>query len=300
MNSENEFGRVAAKVSAVTVIINILLSLLKLLAGIFASSGAMISDAVHSASDVFSTIIVMIGVGIAGRKPDKEHRYGHERFECVASVILAVILAETGIGIGWSGISVIREGNYGDLKTPGILALIAAGVSIVVKELMYWYTIKAAKKINSDALKADAWHHRSDSLSSVGALIGILGARLGFPVFDPIASIVICLFVVKAALDIFRDAIDKMVDKSCDDETEQQIADVILAQTGVQSVDELKTRLFGAKIYVDVEIAVDGNISLFCSHEIAEQVHHSIEREFPTVKHCMVHVNPAETKEPPM
>lgn len=303
MNGENELKRIATKVSAVTIAVNLLLSLLKLLAGIFASSGAMISDAVHSASDVFSTIIVIIGIGIASRKPDKEHRYGHERFECVASIILAVVLAETGIGIGWSGINIILEGSYGDLKIPGLLALIAAAVSVVVKELMYWYTIAAAKKINSDALKADAWHHRSDALSSVGAFVGILGARLGLPILDPIASVVICLFVVKAALDIFRDAIDKMVDKSCDDETEQNITGVILAQNGVQSVDELKTRLFGAKIYVDVEIGVDGNISLFCSHEIAEQVHRSIENEFPTVKHCMVHVNPTEmkeTKEPPM
>ena len=286
--------KIAIHVSVISIIVNIVLSLFKLIAGIFAASGAMISDAIHSASDVLSTFIVIIGVNISAKQADNEHQYGHERLECVASVILAVILAETGLGIGISGIQTIFAGNYDDIQIPGMLALIAAVVSIVVKEWMFWYTRAAAKKINSGALMADAWHHRSDALSSIGAFIGILGARLGFPILDPIASVVICIFIVKAALDIFKDAINKMVDKSCDNETVNKITTIILEQEGVKRIDELKTRLFGTKIYVDVEIATDGEISLTDAHRIAERVHDAIENDFPTVKHCMVHVNPIE------
>ena len=174
----------------------------------------------------------------------------------------------------------------------GAIALAAAILSILIKEWMYWYTRKAAKKINSGALMADAWHHRSDALSSIGAFVGILGARMGYPILDPLASVVICLFIGKAASDIFRDAIDKMVDKSCDPETLGKMRSIILEQPGVQNIDLLQTRLFGPKIYVDIEIAADGNLTLREGHEIAQRVHDAMEKEFPLVKHCMVHVNP--------
>lgn len=286
--------KIAMQVSVVSIIVNLLLSLFKLLAGILAKSGAMISDAVHSASDVFSTFIVIIGVAISGKESDAEHPYGHERLECVASIILAVVLAITGLGIGASGLSKVFKRNYGDLSVPGILALVAAVVSIAVKEWMYWYTRAAAKKINSGALMADAWHHRSDSLSSIGALIGIFGARMGYPVLDPIASIVICFFIEKAAFDIFKDAVDKMVDKACPNETVEEMKKIILGEQGVEGIDEIKTRLFGSKIYVDVEILVEGEKTLMEAHTVAERVHDAIEKNFENVKHCMVHVNPAQ------
>ena len=281
------------RVSWVSVVVNLLLSAGKLLAGIVAHSGAMLSDAVHSASDVFSTIIVMVGVQLSSRQADDDHRYGHERFESVASVALALILLETGLLIGWKGLKTIFSGSYADLTAPGALALAAAVVSILVKEWMYWYTRSAAKKIRSDALMADAWHHRSDSLSSVGALVGIAFAMAGYPILDSVASVVICLFIVKAAVDIFRDAVDKMVDRSCDQQTLEAMTGLILAQPGVVRLDLLQTRLFGARIYVDAEIAVDGSLSLCQAHAIAEQVHEAMEADFPMVKHCMVHVNPA-------
>ena len=281
------------RVSWVSVVVNLLLSAGKLLAGIVAHSGAMLSDAVHSASDVFSTIIVMVGVQLSSRQADDDHRYGHERFESVASVALALILLETGLLIGWKGLKTIFSGSYADLTAPGALALAAAVASILVKEWMYWYTRSAAKKIRSDALMADAWHHRSDSLSSVGALVGIAFAMAGYPILDSVASVVICLFIVKAAVDIFRDAVDKMVDRSCDQQTLEAMTGLILAQPGVVRLDLLQTRLFGARIYVDAEIAVDGSLSLCQAHAIAEQVHEAMEADFPMVKHCMVHVNPA-------
>lgn len=293
---EQNQKNIAMKVSYVSIVANVLLSAFKLLAGIVAHSGAMVSDAVHSASDVFSTFVVMIGIKIAARESDKEHPYGHERMECVAAIVLATILTVTGLGIGRTAILQMRSFAAGESSSvgivPGFLALLAAGLSIVVKEAMFWYTRSAAKKVDSAALMADAWHHRSDALSSVGALVGILFARHGYPVMDPIASLVICIFIVKASYDIFKDAVDKMVDKACDKETEEEIRNFVLAQPGVLSVDLLRTRVFGNKIYVDLEIGEDENSTLKESHAVAEQVHDRIEKQFPKVKHIMIHVNP--------
>lgn len=293
--SSNE-AKIAMRVSTVSVAVNLLLSLFKLLAGMIGHSGAMISDAVHSASDVFSTFIVMIGVTVSGKKSDKEHPYGHERMECVASIILAVILAATGIGIGVNGIEKIAGGGGEGAAIPSVLALAAAVVSIVVKEWMYWYTRAAAKKLNSGALMADAWHHRSDALSSIGAFVGIFGARLGFPVLDPAASVVICVFIEKAAIDVFKDAMDKMVDKSCDEQLMENMRQLVYRERGVQAIDEIRTRMFGSKIYVDIEIAADETMPLKDAHQIAQNVHDVIERDFPEVKHCMVHVNPYQVR----
>ena len=292
-NNVSTENALAMKVSGVSIAVNLLLSVFKLIAGILAHSGAMISDAVHSASDVGSTFIVMIGVTLSGKKSDKEHQYGHERMDCVSSIILSGLLLATGLGIGLGGVENIVKSSHGEaIVIPGMLALVAAVVSIVVKEWMFWYTRGAAKKINSGALMADAWHHRSDAMSSVGAFVGIFGARMGFPILDPLASVVICLLIVKASVDIFRDAIDKMVDRSCDEKTEKEMRETILKVDGVKRIDLLQTRLFGSKMYVDIEIAADGAQTLDAAHEIAEKVHHAIEETFTEVKHCMVHVNP--------
>lgn len=284
--------QIAMRVSRNSILVNVMLSLGKMLAGILGNSTAMISDAVHSASDVFSTIIVIIGVKISGKESDENHPYGHERLECVAAILLAVILAGTGIGIGYGGVMVIWRGDTSAIAIPTLLPLVAAIFSIVIKEAMYWYTILAAKKIRSGALKADAWHHRSDALSSIGSFVGILGAKLGFPVLDPIASIVICAFILKAAFDIFRDAVGKLTDEACDSQLTGQMRQEIMAMEGVYAIDDMKTRMFGNKVYVDIEIGCDGSITLFEAHEIAENVHDCIENQFPDVKHCMVHVNP--------
>lgn len=282
----------AVRVSSVTMAVNILLSVFKLFAGIFARSGAMISDAVHSASDVFSTIIVIIGVKISSKKADDDHPYGHERLECVSAILLSGLLLATGILIGYSGVKSVFFGEISQIPVPGVLALTAAVISVAVKEAMYWYTRHYAKKLDSGALMADAWHHRSDALSSVGSFAGILGARLGFPVLDPIASLVICVFIVKAAADIFRSSIDKMTDHACDRQTERDITDLAFGIDGVMGVDRVMTRVFGDRIYVDMEISANGEDTLNATHAVAQAVHDKIEKEFPKVKHCMVHVNP--------
>ena len=281
---------IAERISYNTIIINTLLTVFKLLAGLLAHSAAMISDAVHSASDVFSTVIVIIGVRLAKKSSDAEHQYGHERFECVAAILLSVMLAFTGIGIGYSGIKslVSRE----QLIIPGFLALAAAIISVIVKEFMFRYTVSAAKKVNSGALMADAWHHRSDALSSIGSFIGILGAKIGFPALDPLASLVICIFIFKVSIEIFIDAIGKMTDRAADDKTVLKIREVALSQEGVIEIDDLKTRKFGDKVYIDLEIAVDGSMTLNEAHTIAERVHDKIEQSIPSAKHCMVHINP--------
>ena len=290
----NESERIAMRVSVNSIIVNVLLSLLKLIAGLAGRSGAMVSDAVHSISDVLSTFVVMAGVKIAGKKSDHNHPYGHERMECVAAIILAIFLSATGLGIGYGGIVKIVERDYGDLTVPGLIALVMALVSVAVKEGMYWYTRHAAKKIKSGALMADAWHHGSDAMSSIGSFAGILGARLGFPVLDPVASVVICVFIIKAAADIFVDAVRKMTDESCDDKTEEEMRRVVLSVQNVLGLDEMRTRKFGSRVYVDIEICADGEKTLNETHKIAETVHDAIEREFSDVKHCMVHVNPAK------
>lgn len=295
-NLQKQEQKDAMRVSTVSIVVNVVLSLLKLIAGLVASSGAMVSDAIHSASDVFSTIIVMIGVHISGKQADEEHPYGHERMECVAAIILAVLLALTGVGIGSNGLKNILSGDYASLAVPGMLALWAAIISIVVKEWMFHYTMHTAKKIRSGALKADAWHHRSDALSSVGALIGIAFARFGFPIMDSVASVAICVFILKAAYDIFKDAVDKMVDHACDTETVDAMKQLIGSIEGVEGVKVVNTRLFGSRIYLDVVIEADGQKTLEAAHDIARHVHDAIEEKFVDVKHCMVHVDPKKTE----
>jgi len=283
----------ALRVSSVSIVVNLLLSAGKLAAGLVAHSGAMVSDAVHSASDIFSTLIVMIGLKLSGKAADREHPYGHERLECVAAIVLAGVLLATGLLIGYNGALEILNGQAEQRPVPGLLALAAAIVSIAVKEGMFWYTRHYARKLASPALMADAWHHRSDALSSVGALVGIAGARLGVPMMDPLASVVICAFIVKAAFDIFRDAVDRMVDHSGDAKTEGQIRDCVSAHPGVRRIDVLRTREFGSRLYVELEIALDDALTLRDAHAIAEAVHDEVERAFPQVKHIMIHINPA-------
>ena len=283
--------KIIMKLSGVSIIGNVLLAAFKLFAGIFGKSGAMVSDAVHSLSDVFATVIAWIGVRLSRQQEDTEHPYGHERLECVASLALGLILAGTGVGIGWSGVQKLLSPEN-SLEVPTLLPLIAAVVSIVVKESMFWYTMHYARILDSAAFRADAWHHRSDAISSVGSFIGIGLAKLGFPFMDPIASLAICILILKVAYDISRDAVARMVDTSCDKSVEQQIRRFIGQQSGVRHIDMLHTRQFGNRIYVDLEIAVKRDISLVEAHAIAEKVHDAVEQRFPDVKHVMIHVNP--------
>lgn len=284
------FKNEGIRISIISIIINVILSAFKLISGIIGRSSAMISDSVHSLSDVISTIVVIIGINISNKQSDDSHQYGHERFEAIAALILSMILLFTGIFIGYDGIIKIISNN--NLEIPTTIALIAAIISIIIKEAMYWATRNVAKKTNSSALMADAWHHRSDALSSIGSLIGIAFSILGFPILDKIASLIICIFILKVGYDILKDSIYKLVDKSCDEKIINEMKDLILKTDGVLNLDLIKTRLFGTKIFVDVEISANKDLTLEKSHMIAHNIHDGIEKNFKNVKHCMVHVNP--------
>ena len=284
-------NKVVANLTMVGVGGNILLAVFKFVAGILGNSMALVSDAVHSTSDVLATAVAYVGDRIARREADESHPYGHERFEQLAAAVLSLILAGVGIGIGYAGVESLLAGGAGR-ETPGMLALIAAAVSIVVKEGMFWYTRHGARKIGSDVFMADAWHHRTDALSSVAALVGVGAAMLGFPLGDPIASIVICLFILKVAWEVGRGAVGKRVDESGGKELNDAIAACAAKCSAVDHIDSVVTRRFGSLYYADLEVAMDGSLTLDEAHEYAAEIHDCIERECPQVKHVTVHVNP--------
>lgn len=291
MTSKNDYERLKTvkKVGITTLLINILLAIFKIFSGIIAHSSAMIADGIDTATDIIGTLAVMIGVKFSSKSADKEHPYGHEKIESAVTVFLSIMLFFTAMTVVFKAIQIIISG---EIEIPGKLAIIAAIVSIITKESMYWYTIKAAQKVNSTALKADAWHHRSDAFSSIGVFAGVGGALLGFPIFDPIASIIACIFILKVSFKIFLQSYNQLIDKFAGDEIDRQIRATISLVDGVRNIDDLKTRMHGSKIYVDVEIAVDSENTVKQGHIIAENVHNIIENNIDNVKHCMVHVNP--------
>ena len=290
----NQRNKIINKVSFNTIIMNALLSLFKFISGIVAHSNAMISDSIHSLSDVFSTIVVIIGAHFASKEADDQHPYGHERFESVAAIILAGLLIITGLGIGSNALAVIISGNYQNLVVPGLLGLIAAIVSIIVKEIMYWYTRYFALKISSQALMADAWHHRSDALSSVGSLIGIIFARLSFPIMDLIASLIICFFIILTGIKIFIEAIEGMIDKSIDNKTIKEIKDFLNLNHDIKCINEFKSRIFGNRIYVEIEVCLDSKISLKDAYIITQKIHFDLENKFKKIKHVSIIAIPSE------
>lgn len=283
---------VVRRLSLTGIVGNAALSAFKLFAGVAGQSSAMVSDAAHSLSDVLATLIALVGVLLSRRAADDDHPYGHERFESVAALLLGLILLATGGLIGKAGLEDLLSGNDARRGGPGLIALVAAVVSIAVKEAMYWYTRRCALRLDSAAFMADAWHHRSDALSSVGSLIGIVGARTGYPALDPAAGVAICLVIVAVALRTTRDALGQLLDTSCGRSYDRELENFIAAQEGVVRVDLLRTRRFGNRVYVDLEIAVDGDTSLRKAHSVAERVHLRVEQRFSGVKHIMIHVNP--------
>ncbi|PRX29917.1 cation diffusion facilitator family transporter [Orenia metallireducens] len=293
--NQRERTKAGNRISKITIFWNVMLSFLKLLAGIIGRSSAMIADGIHSLSDIISTVAVMIGLHMAQKPEDDDHPYGHEKIEPVVAKILATILFITALGIGSDGIHKIKAGTY---QTPGMIALYAAILSIIIKEWMYRYTIKGAKKLDSSALLADAWHHRSDVFSSVGTLIAITGARFGYQILDPIASLIISLLIIKVSFEIYKQSINQLVDYAGDKDTIEQIRTDISTVRGVKKINTLKTRVHANKIYVDVAIAVDGKLTVTEGHQIARRVHDKIENNKTyKVKHCMVHVDPYQQVE---
>ena len=292
VNDKTNAVKIINKVAIVTIVVNLVLSIGKFAAGIVGNSTAMVSDAVHSASDVLSTFIVLIGARIAVKSEDRDHNYGHDKFENIASIILAMMLFATALALGYAGIQSIISATKGEFVKPSYIALVAAIVSIVVKEGMYWYTIYYAKKLDSQALKADAWHHRSDAFSSVASFIGILGAILGVLVLEGIATLFIAVLIIKVSYDIVKVVIKQLTDHAAPEELVGRIYKTIDEDKDVMNIDVLKTRISGSIIYVDAEIAVDSSLNIVDAHAIAERVHDKIEQDFKEVKHIAIHVNP--------
>lgn len=278
-----------------TLGLNFLLGSLKLAAGLWGRSSAMVADAAHSYSDCASTVAVIAGLKMASKSADDDHPYGHEKYELIFANILSILLGLTAVKIGYDALMVIVHGSY---QVPGLAPLLAAVFSVAVKEVMYRLTLRKAKKIGSVAMEADAWHHRSDALSSVGAFVGILGARLGLPVLDPVTGLLVSILVLKVAIDLYRKSVSGLVDSSTDAETVARIQQLLADMDGIEEVNGLKTRVFGASAYADVTIKVDGTMTVEEGHDIATLAHNKIEANLPKIKHIMVHIEPMDQDHP--
>lgn len=287
--------KMAYKISIKGMVINLLLFAFKGIMGVLIHSVSLVSDAVHSLTDIFSTLVVLIGLKISNRPADRGHPYGHEKIECIIAFLLGLMLFGIGITIGWEGFTKLKNpsGSYEMLSFLNILAITSALVSIVAKEWMYRFTIKCAKQINSSSMSADAWHHRSDAISSIGSFIGVAGICFGLPVMDVIACFIISIFIFKAAYDICSDSCKRMIDEAADNRIINDIQNAILSNKEVLALDMIKTRQFGAKLYVDIEVTLDHNMSFEHSHEVAHILHDNLESTFSEIKHCMIHVNPS-------
>ena len=294
MNREKQIFRVTFLGSFV----NLLLVVFKFIAGIVGHSAAMIADAVHSLSDFITDIIVIIFVAISGKPEDSDHSYGHGKYETLATAVIGIILFFVGVGILISGIKAIVGALQGEpLQAPSLLALIAAVISIVVKEALYHYTVKRGKALGSSSVVANAWHHRSDALSSIGTAIGIGGAVfLGeqWRILDPIAAVVVSIFIVKVAVELIKPCIDELVERSLPEEVEQRIHALILQSPQVSSPHHLRTRRIGGYIAIEVHIRMDGQISLSEAHQVASDIERRLKAEFGEKTHIGIHMEPTK------
>jgi len=290
-----ENSKIILRIATVTIITNIILMIAKMVLGLVFDSLSVVSDAIHTASDLFTSLLVVVAVFLSSPKRDKKHNYGREKVESLMILFFALVLAAVGVGLVWQGI----EGIIKNEPTSANYYLIAViALSLVVKETMFWIVRHFARKIKSDILKAEAWHHRSDSLSSVAVLIGLVAGRFfEINIIESIAVIIVAVMIFKVAFDIARPAIWQLTDRAAGEKTSERIREIALGVEGVQEIDCLRTRMFGSKIYVDIEIAVDGNLTTTQSHEIAQKVHDTLEGAVELqIKHCVVHINPAVEK----
>lgn len=277
--------------------VNAALIALKLVAGIVGRSAAMTADAIHSVTDFATDVIVLVFVKIAGKPGDADHRYGHGKYETFAAMIIGVILAAAGVALGINGTRLVIDSLRGKtLEQPGMIALVVAVISILSKEILYRYTIKAGREENSDALTANAWHHRSDAMSSVGTLAGIAGAMfLGvqWRILDPIAAIVVSLFIIKAGYDIFRPAMNELMESALPAEQQKEIRDIILGVDGIERIHHLRTRKVGNSIAIDLHAKMNGDICLRHAHEIASEAERRIRANYGPRTYINIHMEPA-------
>ena len=284
------------KVTLVGGAVNVILLLFKFVAGIVGHSAAMVADAVHSLSDFVTDIIVLVFVHISGKPEDKDHEYGHGKYETLAMTIIGAALLLVAVGIVYSGLTkIIVWFQGGVLKAPGMLALWAALLSVVLKEAVYHYSMAEARKLNSQAVEANAWHHRSDALSSIGTAIGIGGAIfLGqrWAVLDPVASIIVGIFIIKVSVDLLRNGIGDLMEHSLPDDVEDEILRLAASVPGVVEPHELRTRRLGNHYAIELHILMDGNITLCEAHDKASEVEDILRAHYGPETHIAVHVEP--------
>ncbi|OEF96476.1 cation diffusion facilitator family transporter [Desulfuribacillus alkaliarsenatis] len=293
METEERYS-LGKKATYIGIIGNVLLTIFKGIVGVVSGSLAMVADAFHSLSDVLGSLIVLGGLKYSQLPPDENHHYGHAKAESVVAKIVAVILLITAVGIGYSAYQAIIQPV---IEIPASIALWAALISVIVKEAMYQYTVRIANKINSAAVKADAWHHRTDALSSIAAFIGIGGALLGFPILDPIAGVVVALMIGRAALEIYWSAIKDLMDEAPNPELIEDIANITLGIKGIHSVHEIKGRHHGPKIYIDMKICVNKDETVEQGHSLAGKAKRLILEQHKEIEDVLIHVNPCIYKE---
>lgn len=284
------------KVTIVGSVVNFLLLVFKFVAGILGHSAAMLADAVHSLSDFVTDIIVIVFVRISNKPQDKGHDYGHGKYETLATAIIGLLLLIVGFGILWNGASSIYAFARGEkLEEPGMVALIAALVSIVLKEILYRYTVIKGKKLNSQAVIANGWHHRSDVLSSIGTAVGIGGAILlgdHWRVLDPVAAVIVSFFIMKVAVQLLIPCVDELLEKSLPDEVEKQIEQALLSFPGVSEPHHLRTRRIGSYCAIEVHVRMDGQISLEAAHATATAIEYKLKEMFGEGTLINIHVEP--------
>lgn len=284
------------KVTLMGSIVNFLLLIVKFVAGILGHSAAMVADAVHSLSDFITDIIVIVFVRISGKPEDKEHNYGHGKYETLATAIIGLILLFVGAGILFNGVKSVANVFKGEsLVAPSMMALLAAAISILLKEVLFRYTVYKGKKLNSQALVANAWHHRSDALSSIGTFIGIGGAIcLGekWRILDPLAAIVVSIFIMKVALQLLRPCVDELLERSLLPETEEKILAIILSYPEASSPHHLRTRRIGNHIAIEVHVRMDGSIPLSDAHSLASKIEKELKEYFGNDTHVGIHMEP--------
>lgn len=284
------------RVTLVGSVVNLLLLVFKFVAGILGHSAAMLADAVHSLSDFVTDIIVIVFVRISSKPEDEGHDYGHGKYETLATAIIGLILLFVGFGILWNGATSIWDfWQGGELKEPGMLALWAALASILFKELLYQYTVLKGRRLNSQAVVANAWHHRSDALSSIGTAVGIGGAILlgeQWLILDPLAAVVVSLFIMKVAIQLLVPSMNELLEKSLPAEVEEKIKQEILAFPGVTSPHHLRTRRIGSSYAIEVHIRMDGQITLEEAHHTATAIENRLKSEFGSRTYINIHVEP--------
>lgn len=292
MNREKEIY----KVTLIGGAVNVLLLAFKFIAGIVGHSAAMIADAIHSLSDFATDVVVLVFVKISGKPQDKSHDYGHGKYETLATTLIGVALLAVGIGIGYNGVVKVIDWFHGEqLEAPGMLAFWAAIVSIVLKELTYQYTVRQGRKLNSPAVEANAWHHRSDALSSIGTAVGIGGAVLlgdRWTVLDPAASVIVSIFIIKVSLDLLKNGLGELTERSLPDDVEEEIVGIVASFDGVVEPHDLRTRRIGSHYAMEMHILMDGNISLHAAHDTADAIENALKERFGEKTHVAIHIEP--------